>query len=431
MKRKRISFFTIPSMDVCSWLFLVYGLVFLHWSQAVYFVLGNLARLGSLAVGLGCLVAAVCIRWRQSNPGGLLFLVFFAGYFSFIQALTMLQGHACWRSPKQIIFILMSALLFGIGYLLARGKRKTSPSTGHLSYLIMSGAAVVFLLAFLRYVQVISFHGAARNFGEVGLNPVGVAFAQTCLMLIFLVLGFLSRNVLYKIAFFMASALALFVVFSSASRGAIIWGGCTVGFLLVMCRKRHYFSPKALLLLVGAVLVALPVVLYLYNTNYAISERIDLLFERFESMYYELIGDSSTTDLAMSGRLEIWDFYFSHFTDWILLGERHYSGYYPHNQWLEILVRYGLFGIPLLFLSIYVFVRLCWDALTRRTVPDAEFTLIVALFMYAYLQSMSSLSMDMNRVLWLGFGYLVGYFQVKRARGSFDFDEAPVFRSGR
>lgn len=351
-------------------------------------------------------------------------------YFFSIQLLTLFQEHACWRNPRQLIFILTTMVLFWAGYAIARGKKRMFTSAGHASFALCAGVGIVFLLAFLRFVQTISFYGSVRDFGGTTLNPVGVAYANTCLMLVFLVLGVLCKNVLYKAVFFAASALALFVVFSSASRGAIIWGVATIVYMVILNRKRKYFSPKGLLMLAGAAIVALPLIVYLYQTNFAIEERVDILLERFESMFYELMGDAVGTDLAVSARQETWNFYFTHFRDWILLGEKYYSGYYPHNQWLEILVRYGVLGVPLLFTSLYLFVRLGWDTLVRRSHPDVEFTLIIVVFVYSYLQSMSSLSLDVNRSLWLGFGYLLGYFHEKRIRGSVSFDEMDTLQQG-
>jgi O-antigen ligase len=113
----------------------------------------------------------------------------------------------------------------------------------------------------------------------------------------------------------------------------------------------------------------------------------------------------------------MWHSYASTFEQWIVFGEKGYVGY-PHNQWVEILARFGLLGIPMLVMSIVLFCRVCWDVVTRKIHPDVEFSLIAILFVYSYLQSMSSLSLQVNRALWLGFGYLIGYFveQSKRRR---------------
>ena len=82
---------------------------------------------------------------------------------------------------------------------------------------------------------------------------------------------------------------------------------------------------------------------------------------------------------------------------------------YPHNQWLEILVRYGLLGVPLLLFSIFVFSKTMVRGLFGRYHLSPEWYFMALIFIFAYLQSLTSLRLDVNRVLWLGLGYMCGY----------------------
>jgi hypothetical protein len=78
----------------------------------------------------------------------------------------------------------------------------------------------------------------ARGFGDTTLNAVGVAFANTCLGLVFLVMAILNKNLLRKALYLLVAFAAVFVVFSSASRGAIIWGSLAMVFFCVLNRHR-------------------------------------------------------------------------------------------------------------------------------------------------------------------------------------------------
>ena len=126
-------------------------------------------------------------------------------------------------------------------------------------------------------------------------------------------------------------------------------------------------------------------------------------------------GGQAPIDVSTSSRQIYWQHYLSTIEDWILFGERGYTGY-PHNQWLEILVRFGFLGVPLLFFSIFLFVILGINTLFKRITPDLEYTVITVLFVFGYLQSMTSLSLHQNRVLWLGFGYIFGLFISQRTQ---------------
>jgi O-antigen ligase len=225
----------------------------------------------------------------------------------------------------------------------------------------------------------------------------------------------LNKSLLRKGVHFLAACLAFSVVLMSASRGAVVWGLCAIIFFLLLNRHRKYLSGKNILIVLLSGLLLIPIVGFLYSTNYALAERVDILVKRFTSLFYDLTVSGGHGDDSLNAREMLWNSYFMTFDQWILFGEKGQGGY-PHNQWLEIFVKFGLLGIPLFFMSVFVFVRLGWDTLVSKRHPDVEFSLIATLFVFSYLQSMTSLSLQVNRALWLGFGYLIGSFMQRRAR---------------
>ena len=406
----------LPKYYKYSGLLVIVGLILLYWSQALYFVAGNQMRLLSLVFGLGSIVAAVYLRaqWHvfQHAP-----LVIISGlYFCVLAFLTKFQGHAIWYDRTQLIFCVVCLILFWSGYILAREKRQDFLSADQRALVIIAVIAIICLLAFLRYVKDISFQGSLRDFGETTLNPVGVAYANTCLFLIFLVLGFANKSLIKKSIYLFAASLAIGVVMTSASRGAVIWGTCGIIYFFLLKRFWRSISIKDLFVALGACILLIPILVLIYSTNYAVSERMDILFKRFESMYYSYFGGvQAPIDLSASSREMYWHQYYTTLKDWVILGERGYIGY-PHNQWLEIFVRFGFLGLPLFFISIFLFLRLGLDTLFQRFRPDIEYSVITVLFVFGYMQSMTSLSLQANRVLWLGFGYVLGGFIARRSR---------------
>ena len=383
----------------------------------MYFVAGNTARMGSLAVGFGLICWSAWLRGKWNVFHHLPFVIVSGAYFTALVILSIFQQHTIWYNDTQQIFVLVCIVLFWAGYILAREKRQDFVSANQWSLVGVAGIAIICLLAFLRFVKDISFQGSERGFGETTLNPVGVAYANTCLGLVFLVVGMLNKNLIRKGVHLLAGCLAFGVVLSSASRGAVIWGACAIVFFLLLNRHRKYLSWKNVLITLFACALLTPVIVVLYKTNYAISERLDILIERFDQMLRSLFGGGQArTDVSLSARQLMWDSYISTFDQWIIFGEKGYTGY-PHNQWVEMLARFGLLGIPMLVMSIVLFFRLGWDAVIRKMHPDVEFSLIATIFMYSYLQSMTSLSLQVNRALWLGFGYLLGYYIERRKQG--------------
>lgn len=381
----------------------------------MYFVAGNGARLGSLAVGFGLVVLAAFLRARWNVLPYLPMVLLSGGYFMCLAFLTKVQGHAIWYDPIQRIFCVICLVLFWAGFILAQEKRQSFVTANQWSLVAITGIAVVALLSFMRYVKAISFHGSARGFAETTLNPVGVAFANSCLGLVFVVLALSSKSVWRKVLFAMAGALAFFVVLSSASRGAVIWATGAMAFYFVLNRHRKYLSPKSILFAILGLVVIVPALVVLYKTNYGVAERIDVLVGRFKLMFETLTGQNY--DPSMGAREMMWDYYLSNWDQWLVAGEKGYVGY-PHNQWIEIGARFGFLGLPMLCMSFYIFGRLGVSIVQRnRILPDLEYSIITTLFVFGYLQSMSSLTLHVNRVLWLGFGYMLGRFLVQRRAG--------------
>jgi O-antigen ligase len=402
--------FELPKLYKYSGLFVIIGLVMLHWSQAMYFVGGQSARMGSLVIGFGLIVWAAFLRAGGQIGKHLPFFVLTGSYFILLAMLTRFQDHAIWYDRQQQIFTVVCIFLFWSGYILAREKRHDFVSANQLSLVGVGFLALLCLMRFLQFVKLISFEGSVRGYGDTTLNAVGVAFANTCLALVFLTLAILNKNLLRKALYLLVAFAAVFVVLSSASRGAIIWGSLAMVFFFVLNRHRRYLTGRGLLVALLSMLLILPALVVLYQSNYAIAERMDILIDRYSQLFdlFRKYGGGDS-DRSIGARQYAWTSYLSTFDQWIIFGEKRQYGY-PHNQWLEIFIKFGLLGIPMFLMSIVLFFKISWSAVREKLHPDVEFSIIATLFMFGYLSSLSSLSLQVNRVLWLGFGYLLGYY---------------------
>jgi O-antigen ligase len=380
----------------------------------MYFVGGQWARLGSLGIGFGMILVAALMRARGQIVKHLPFVLLTGGYFILLAMMTKLQDQAIWYNQQQQIFTLVCLFLFWSGYILAREKRHDFVSSNHISLIGAGLLALLCLLRFLQFVKAISFEGSERGFGETTLNAVGVAFANSCLGFVFLVLAILNKNLLRRALFLLVASAAFFVVLSSASRGAIIWGSGAMIFFFMLNRHKKYFTARGLLAAVLSTVLLLPVLAAFYNANYAIAERFDILIDRFTQMF-DLFLKYDGQDDSVSERQYRWSSYLSTIDQWIIFGEKRQYGY-PHNQWLEIFVKFGLLGLPMFFMSIILFLKISWGVVRENLHPDVEFSIIATLFIFGYLSSMTSLSLQVNRVLWLGFGYLLGYYLERSKR---------------
>lgn len=235
---------------------------------------------------------------------------------------------------SSISALLSGALPMYVGYyMVAKGIIKMR----HLKY-----SFLYFLL-----VSVLSFWGykymLAEVFGDREItNNIGYYFVST-LPLLYMIEKNVWRNVVLLI-------ILLFVVLS-AKRGAIL---CAIAGIVIYLYYQYFYKKdfsfkqtfKLSLLFIGTV-----VLLSLFvNEDSLVYQRIDktfhsddklAIYSRRDDIYASMLDEFLSSDFI--------SFFFGHGYN----GTVNLLGYYAHNDWLEILIDYGLLGaiIYLLFVS--------------------------------------------------------------------------------
>ena len=389
--------------------FLVMGLILLFSNVALYFISGIVVRYFALLIGILFIFFAAYKRGKHHIHKIIPFCTFSLIYFAILAFISVFQNQVIsYDRVKQIFAIIIIGCFFS-GYLLSTSKiyfieNFKSWKVRGLTVVIIFG-----LIGFLRYYESISFYGTMRGYGEdTALNPVGVAFTFTLLLLVYFVLTISSRNILDRVLYGLAMTLSMAIVVTTASRGAIVWAILTIIFLVLSSRIKKIKFSKFFILLLFVTLFSGFAFLF-FAKNVILIESFEILIKRFSGLFGVSNQTATGLDISANSRIEYWNHYALTFSNWILFGERFYSGY-PHNQYLEILVRFGLLGIPLLILSLFVMGKFIHSFLFKKKERDFELTLISAIFLFAYLSSLSSLNLEMNRAMWLGLGYFFGYF---------------------
>jgi hypothetical protein len=388
---------------------LLVGIILLYGSQASFFTFGNQGRYLALASGFGCVLYAAFRRAGWDGIGRNLQFIFLSGfYFSVLLGLSYMRQHDIFYAQK-LVFIGVSYMLLVAGYALAKTPTRDGNWTDSIAMILGGGCLTLILYRFLGYVKMISFGGTERGFDVSELNPVGAAYTNMVLFLVFIYMAVSTKRVVSKPLYVIVAGMAALVVITTGSRGAPLWGGVSICALCVVLwvHKLLRINTKTVLSILFMGLVGAPVVFYLFKSNYALSEKLDIVITRFELLFDVLVRGTGN-DLSATGRMAFYEYYLSDPVRWLFVGEKYYS-VYPHNQFLEIMVRFGLLGLPLLVFSLCVMGKSVFKACSRKYVMSLEWYLILLLFLFSYLQSMTSLSLEVNRTLWLGFGYLYGY----------------------
>lgn len=237
-----------------------------------------------------------------------------------------------------------------------------------------------------------------RQVADESMNPNGIAYVYASLMIVSIILCIKNKNWLLRITSYFAAALCLYILTSTSARGALISAGISLLtiFLCYVVKPNQAKSRVILLISSGFALSSL-------FLSIALTE-IESLILRFNSL-------STGGDRSSIARLDLWDWYWDKLDQWIYFGLEGYDGrYYPHNLFFELILRWGIIGFILSFLIIFMGCKLAMIMYIR---PSSHLLIVLAVFIFSFLNAQTSLSIEMNRwLIWslgIGTGLTLGY----------------------
>ena len=251
---------------------------------------------------------------------------------------------------------------------------------------------VVNILTFYRVQNTLLLDVSSGNV----VNNVAYSFARLIPLLFFI-----RRNVLIRVALLFV---IVFFVILGAKRGAMVITGIGVVIYLFFLLKRENVNSNYVVKFISVLLV--------FGFIYVAIQQIvdnEFLIKRFES------GDLSGRDWIYTTIFNSW--YMSNRIEQLLFGFGFISsvnmtnGVLAHNDWLEVLSNFGLFGVSIyasLFLS-FVF-AICKNNMT----PQHRYAFITIIFMWGGTSIFSTWYNSIDSFsLMLLLGYIVGTIFVK------------------
>ncbi|WP_165732994.1 O-antigen ligase [Polaribacter sp. 20A6] len=250
--------------------------------------------------------------------------------------------------------------------------------------------------------------------GEVddGINAVGLAYVNANLFFIlFFIINQKYVKKVVKYILFLAILACLIIVVSSGSRGALIF----TAFIVTL----KYFSEiKSVLsvfsLFSKSILILIVVVsFYFFVSDYfpVLEQKVNATSKRFESMF--AVVQTGSGDESVLEREKMYDSFYDNLDDFIILGKSEYKPY-PHNIFMEVITRWGaILGIPFIFFLIKGLFE-SFKMLFDKKKNHPFYSLFIYCLFYCFLQSLSSLSLEMNRILWLSLGGIYGILLNKK-----------------
>ncbi len=302
---------------------------------------------------------------------------------------------------ENVIFQLLSLFLISFGKNIK--SLEFDQVINESKYLFLSIFILLFLSSIKFYfvfknISLNTFYiNQSRDFGDASLNPIGIAYNHACLFLIFIWLYINSKNNFYKFLTLFSSILLLFIVFMTLSRGVIIYLTFITLFITIFKLKNHfkYSSLFYLTLFIIFSFFIIDKILFIKIRFYQLFGRIESLFDFYNNKYL----DKSSIERQLN-----YKYFFNHYDD-MFFGMYNYNSY-PHNIFIEIFMRWGLFG-SILFYVIVKMTKLNLKIFINERIYSFNF-LVSVLFFYCFLQSLTSLSLEMNKFMWfcLGFTFL-------------------------
>lgn len=385
---------------------IIIGIFFLIWATSAYLVLGNVGKYLSLFTGFLFIVIPVFKQKIKKNE--LFFLMKIIFFFLLFLSIAYINLQRT-LNVQNLAFALVCFLLLFAGYRL--GKEEQPLVNVHTKWIILFAILVIIGSYKFYQIQVILLVSSAlgRDLGDEALNAVGVAYVNGLTFLFLFWLYFNNTNRYIRLLIIIAATATLYIMISTLSRGAILYLIVFL-FLFYLPKIRRIRLNFTVLKSLIFITIALVMLYYFIGDSPIIIQKINSITYRFESLlsYFE----NDTVDPSTEERTEGYSMVIDNWTN-SLFGTFGYRPY-PHNQFLEIFSRWGIFGIPLIIFSIMLLwksiriIRFNW--FNKKSIAF----LIIPLFFFSYLQSMSSLSLEMNRMLWFGFGYIYANWNIRK-----------------
>lgn len=340
-------------------------------------------------------------------------------YFIVFWIITILRNQHI--DSTGIVFSIIVFFLYQVGYLIASSNIRRididSKVVGFFLLMALFGS-MVFLFKQFGSFQPIS-NSNLRNTGDDSLNPNGVAFTQSLLFLFLFWISDGLNSKVYRILKMVSLSSVGVVILTTGARGAFI--SIFLVLSMVFYKRFLIFRPSfygVLKLIFRIIIIIFLVSLFLPEFPF-LYYKVSFIFERFFSLFNYF--SSNAVDLSVNERELVYNEFSQNWQDY-LFGKEKYIGY-PHNLFLEIYMRWGLLGLPLILIVVLSFFMAVKGLLVTQAVVfidsqmNNRFTiernllfLFSMFFVFSFLQSQTSLNLEMNRSFWLSLGYFWGCF---------------------
>ena len=408
------------SIKLLNLQFLIFlGLTFLFGSLGYKLIVSKPVHLCFLFFGLALVLLASVKRIKKFSYRLIRFLILTIFIMSIFVLQQFMQGYLKEILDINIILQLVIFILFIAGAFMGSTVMLES-KISLLQIFIMALFVVIGFIALIFDIQQVLKEGMIRAYSDDDLNPNGAAYTSAIICILFFYVLLQAETVLSKSIAIITMVIAIFSIFFTGSRGASLF--LLIVFFLRLLSKNKIINTltkktksrkfRLILSIFFPVLFLFIFSMYFIEAE-VIYSRIDYLLDRFFMAYDHIFNPYAyVSDMSIAEREYLQKYYLNNWIDWFPFGMKEYGVYpYPHNQLIELGARFGFTGILLSLIIFAILVRSSVFILfSKNKLFLQEIIFFWMMFLFSYLQSMTSLSLEINRALFLGFGYFIGFF---------------------
>lgn len=387
--------------------FLVISTFLLLWSNNAYFILGNSLKLICLFFGfIGVFISAFYLRFSKNFIKFSIKSLFF--FLLFVAVAHV--NHQNTLDSNNLLFGVICLLLLLSGFLIGQHSSNMAV-VNKITILFLCFLTILGAYFFIKNQTMLSVENSiSQRIGNDGsddnINAVGIAYCNANIF--FILFYFINQDYLkkiFKIIIFVTLISVLIVIISTGSRGALLFVFFVVSLTYINRLKSivGFVSIAFKTVLTVVLVIGLFLVFSVYFP--VLDQKFNMMISRFELLFE--FFDTGGGDLSAIEREGAYNHFYTNLNDFILFGEKKYSPY-PHNIFMEILLRWGfIFGFPLIIFIVLGFIK-AFKLLIKNSNFQPFYYLYIYFLLFSFLQALSSLSLEMNRILWLSLGVVYG-----------------------
>lgn len=252
---------------------------------------------------------------------------------------------------------------------------------------------IIFLLCAL-YIIKVDYQNLSNRyvFNNLEMTAVGISYSYGIISSSLLVIFYYEKDLKIKIISLAIFLLPFYICLLTGTRGYFL----SILFVFLLIIFQH--SNKKNLFILFLIFI----ILYIFfNKNSQI----------FDNIIFRFTATNTHSDQSVLDRIYILNFYLENWIELLPFGFKKYDGIYVHNLFLDLFIRFGIYGLFICYLILKSFINII---LSKKIIIKEFFDyFVLGLVLYSFFHSQVSLTSEFLRFFWFGIFYFTFKLNLK------------------